>query len=112
LHHLDLHRVPDLRAGWRVEGRAVLPGGRVERALIDGARWSDHARVTVHAGLGGERKRLRAGREVVGVRIGGGTAAATLRGLRTLTWCGGGRWRVLRARHEDHACDDGCDHGG
>ena len=79
LHHLQLHRIPDLRAGRRVERRPVLPARRVERPLVDRAHRRDHPRVAVLAGRGGERKGLRAGCRAVGVRI--GTRAAAPRAL-------------------------------
>ena len=37
LLHLQLHRVPDLARRPAIERRAVLPGGRIERPLVDGA---------------------------------------------------------------------------
>src|SRR5581483_5370695 len=69
-HHLQLHRIPDLRSGGRIERAAVLPRRRVESSLVDGAGRRDVARAAVRAGGRGERKRQRAGRGVVGVRVG------------------------------------------
>ena len=70
LHQLQLDRIPDLRALRRVEGAAVFPRRRVERSLIHRPRRRGHPRAAILASRGGERERGRAGRRVVGVRIG------------------------------------------
>ena len=73
LHHLELNGIPDLRSLWGVPGLAVLPGRRIKRALVDGARRGHIARIAVFACGRGERElcRSRSRVIVVGVRISG-----------------------------------------
>src|ERR1700676_4736154 len=37
LHHLEHHRIPDLGIRWCIECRPLLPFGRIEHSLFDGA---------------------------------------------------------------------------
>jgi hypothetical protein len=97
LHHLELDRVPDLRARGRVERRTVLPRGEIEWPLIHGTWRRDHPRVAVSASWSRQRELQRPRGCVVGVRIG------LCRRLGLLL-----RLRVLRLRREtgDGGCRD------
>ena len=68
--HLQLHRIPDLSAGRRIERITVLPRRRIEGSLIDRASGSRRPRVAVFSGGRRERERRGARGRVVRIRIG------------------------------------------
>ncbi len=70
LLHLQLHGVPDLRPGRRIECRTVLPSRRVERPRVHGPVRRARGRAAVGAGGCGEREVGGAGVRVVQVRVG------------------------------------------
>src|SRR5262245_21216488 len=72
LHHLELHRIPNLRSLRSIECRPVRPGSPIERSLLHCARRGEAMRIAVLARGRGEREVRRAWSGIVERRIGRG----------------------------------------